>query len=606
MPYLTSVSASVPDLEGKVDGSPCGSVRIQNHRCRPWMSPRRGHEPGRPNDQPTLGARPVAQDAAQHRSRIAMAAIILRADAAIICSHLVMQPLHKVATVVGFLRWASWSAERTASMSAATTGARRAGLTRLITSVVLVAIVTGVVLVALRPLATLAASRPMSSISAANVDSCGIENGKAYCWGDNGMGQLGAASTAAYSSLPLAVDTSGALAGKTLTQISVGFQDACALDSAGAVYCWGWNSEGELGDGSTATSSNVPVAVDTSGALAGKTITQISAGDQVTCALDSAGAAYCWGDNAFGVLGNGSDQNSSVPVAVDTSGALADQTLRQISAGQQDVCAVDVAGTAFCWGNNNYDGALGGGTGAASSSVPVPVDMGGVLAGKTLTQVSTGSDFACALDTAGAAYCWGDNNYGELGDGNTKISLVPVAVDTRGALAGKTITQISAWGQPCALDSAGSAYCWGRTAAASLATGVTRTPASQYPSTWPAFWRQASPKSAWVADTPARWTAAEPPTAGATTKRRPWRPQHQYERSAGTSRIRRCSSHQRRDRPGSPENQVRRRQRRRQIEWHENRDVGVQQKSGPELDHCYRRHDPHHWQVPGYPPRRKN
>ena len=108
----------------------------------------------------------------------------------------------------------------------------------------------------------------------------------------------GSSATAAPSTpaVPVAVDTSGVLAGKTLTQITAGDNHMCALDSAGAAYCWGHNSDGELGDGSTADSS-VPVAVDTSGVLAGKTLTQITAGSDHTCALDSTGAAYCWGDN---------------------------------------------------------------------------------------------------------------------------------------------------------------------------------------------------------------------------------------------------------------------------------------------------------------------
>jgi hypothetical protein len=166
----------------------------------------------------------------------------------------------------------------------------------------------------------------------------------------------------------------GVLAGKTLTQVSTGSDFACALDTAGAAYCWGDNNYGELGDGNTKISL-VPVAVDTRGALAGKTITQISAWGQ-PCALDSAGSAYCWGQNSSGQLGDGSDQNSSVPVSVD---------------------------------------------------------MAGVLAGKSLTQVSVGGGHTCALDSSGAAYCWGDNEAGDLGDHSTSMSEVPVLVGSDAA-----------------------------------------------------------------------------------------------------------------------------------------------------------------------------
>jgi alpha-tubulin suppressor-like RCC1 family protein len=258
----------------------------------------------------------------------------------------------------------------------------------------------------------------------------------------------------------VAVDNSGALAGKKLTRITAGTYITCALDSQGAAYCWGLG--GELGNGSTANSS-VPTAVDTSGALSGKTLTQITTGAALTtCALDSAGAAYCWGYNAQGQLGDGTTTPSGVPVAVDTSGVLAGKTLTQIAAGQLHVGALDAAGAAYCWGYNDY-GELGDNNASGNpSTVPVAVDTDGALAGKTLVQITAGWDHTCALDNTGAAYCWGENGPGELGDGTTTDSFVPVAVDTSGVLAGKTLTDIAAGGyHTCAVDSSGAAYCWG-------------------------------------------------------------------------------------------------------------------------------------------------
>jgi alpha-tubulin suppressor-like RCC1 family protein len=304
------------------------------------------------------------------------------------------------------------------------------------------------------------AGQTLTQISTAAGDTCALDSvGAAYCWGNDDAGQLGDAGISAdHSTVPVAVDTSGVLAGKTLTHISTGDFDTCALDSAGAAFCWGYNAEGELGDGST-TDSRVPVAVDTGGALAGKTLTQISAGGGVACVLDSASAAYCWGIGG-GVLGDGSTTDSSVPVAVDTTGALAGKTLTQISAGYFTVCALDSAGAAYCWGSNR-DGGLGDGS-TTDSSVPVAVDASGALAGKTLTQISAGADNACALDRGGAAYCWGYNDLGSLGDGSTSDSTVPVAVDTSGALAGQTLTQVAAGDYDvCAVDSGGAPYCWG-------------------------------------------------------------------------------------------------------------------------------------------------
>lgn len=322
--------------------------------------------------------------------------------------------------------------------------------------------------------AALAASPGSASvITAGTVHSCAIENGKAYCWGDNTDGELGNGSTAS-SSVPVAVSTSGVLARKTLTQIAASGGHVCALDSAGAVFCWGSNDVGQLGDGSTVDSS-VPVAVNSSGVLAGQTLTQITAGNLDTCAVDSAGAAFCWGWNDDGELGDASTADSSVPVAVHASGVLAGQTLTQITSGLRHTCAVDAAGAAFCWGNND-SGQLGNGT-STGSSVPVAVKTTGALAGKagkTLTQISAGEVHTCALDAAGAAFCWGDNTDGGLGAGGTAGSPAPVAVQATGVLAGQALTQISAGAlYTCAVDAAGAAFCWGDNTAGLLGNGNT-------------------------------------------------------------------------------------------------------------------------------------
>ena len=320
--------------------------------------------------------------------------------------------------------------------------------------------------------AAFAASQGASSISAGGGLSCAVESGAAYCWGDNEFGELGDGTITPSSSIPVAVDTSGVLAGKTLTQITAGDNFACALDSSGAAYCWGYNGLGELGGGSTTAESSVPVAVDTSGVLAGKTLTQITVGYDQTCVLDAAGAAYCWGGNVYGQLGDGSTANSSVPVAVDANGVLAGKTVNQITAGSFHTCAVDSTGAAYCWGNNS-SGELGDGS-TADSIDPVGVDTSGVLAGRTITQITAGLFHTCAVDSAGAAYCWGFNNYGELGDGSTADSNVPVAVEASGVLAGRTMTQITAGEyHTCALGITGSAYCWGDNGWGALGDGST-------------------------------------------------------------------------------------------------------------------------------------
>jgi alpha-tubulin suppressor-like RCC1 family protein len=354
-------------------------------------------------------------------------------------------------------------------MSARTTVGR--GLVRrLVVPTVLVSLAAGLgslVSVAQPALATLPG---VAAISAGGEHACGIVNGDAYCWGENFSGELGDGANT-NSAVPVAVDTSGVLAGQTLALVSSGYSHTCALNAAGQAYCWGLNSNGQLGDGNT-TNSSVPVAVDTSGVLAGKTLTQITSGIVDTCALDSAGAAYCWGANSYGQLGDGGTTNSSVPVAVRTTTTLAGRSLTQITVGYESTCVLDSAGTAYCWGLNSY-GQLGDGN-TTSSSVPVAVDSTGLPTGQALAQLSAGWYHTCAVDSAGAAYCWGRNSAGQLGDASSFSSSVPVAVDTAGALAGQIITQVtSGANDTCALDAAGDSYCWGANSYGQLGDGST-------------------------------------------------------------------------------------------------------------------------------------
>ena len=253
-------------------------------------------------------------------------------------------------------------------------------------------------------------------------------------WVCNLYGQLGNDSETD-AKVPVPVDTAGVLAGKTVTAVEAGHLHTCAV-ADGKAYCWGNNEYGQLGDNTT-TNSKVPVAVDTTGELLGKTVTAITAGQEQTCAL-AAGKAYCWGSNTNGQLGNDSTTSSKVPVPVDTSGELASKTVTAITAGSHHTCAV-AAGAAYCWGSNT-NGQLGG-TGATSSKVPAPGYTSGELASKTVTAITAGSHHTCAV-AAGGAYCWGPNGDGQLGDNTLSDSPLPVAVDSSGGLAGKTVTAI--------------------------------------------------------------------------------------------------------------------------------------------------------------------
>ena len=296
--------------------------------------------------------------------------------------------------------------------------------------------------------------------SAGFYHSCAIVlNDKAYCWGSNNNGQLGNGSTTS-SRVPVAVNMSGVLAGKTIKQISVEFSTNCVVASDNKTYCWGGNSNGQLGNDSL-TNSNIPVAVNTSGVLAGKTIKQVNTGGFHTCALAISSKMYCWGLNVNGRLGSSlTSVLSKVPVAVNMSGLLAGKIIKQMSVGYSSNCVVASDNKVYCWGGNN-NGQLGNGS-TANSRVPVAVNMSGVLAGKTIKQISAGGDHSCVIASDDKLYCWGFNSNGELGNNSSVSSSVPVAVNTDGVLAGKVIKQMSAgFSNTCAVDSGYGIYCWG-------------------------------------------------------------------------------------------------------------------------------------------------
>jgi alpha-tubulin suppressor-like RCC1 family protein len=298
------------------------------------------------------------------------------------------------------------------------------------------------------------------SVKVGDFHSCGIFGGAAYCWGYNNYGQLGNADLGTSYNYPVAVDTSGVLSGKTILSIASGSEDSCAVASDHQAYCWGNGGVGQLGNNDTST-SDVPVAVDTSGVLSGKTILSIAVGYQHVCALASDNKVYCWGNDANGQLGDGAgDSSSDVPVAVDMSGVLSGKTVLSVAAvGSSHTCVVASDNKAYCWGLND-EGQLGNNSTSDAFS-PVAVNAAGVLSGKTVTAVVTGWQHSCAI-ASGDAYCWGYGGLGRLGDGGTSSSLTPVAVDTTGALSGLDVTSISAdAGTTCVVATDDKVHCWG-------------------------------------------------------------------------------------------------------------------------------------------------
>lgn len=326
--------------------------------------------------------------------------------------------------------------------------------------------------------------KKFTSITSGMAHFCAIASeGDVYCWGGSNTGALGDGATISsggwVQSGPVAVNNDGILKGKTIKSIAAGSFHTCAIASDNKAYCWGLNTMGQLGDGSF-NSSSVPIAVDTSGELSGKTILSITAGESYTCAVASDYKVYCWGSNWYNQLGTSStdNQKNTHPTAVDTKGVLDGKEILSISGGSNFICAIASDYKAYCWGSNDL-GQLGDNS-LDESVTPVAVDTTGVLKDKEIMSISAGNAHACVLDSEGKAYCWGDNGagdkiYGQLGaKTSTTQSPTPIAVDTAGPLKDKTIISVVAGGfHTCAIASDDKAYCWGYNDHGQIGDGTT-------------------------------------------------------------------------------------------------------------------------------------
>jgi alpha-tubulin suppressor-like RCC1 family protein len=237
----------------------------------------------------------------------------------------------------------------------------------------------------------------------------------------------------------------------SFTGLAAGNDHTCGLTAFGAAYCWGSNTAGGVGDGSgTNRLTAVPVA-------GSHVYTAIASGYDDSCGRTSAGVAYCWGSNSYGQLGDGTQTNRLSPVTVSSAPVFASVS---IGSSSFHTCGLTALGAGYCWGYNLY-GELGNASNTNSSS---PVAVTGEIAFAKLT---VGFGHTCGLTSAGAAYCWGDNVNGQLGDHTTTNRSSPVLVEGELVFASLTAGEY----HTCGLTTAGAAYCWGYNAYGNLGNG---------------------------------------------------------------------------------------------------------------------------------------
>lgn len=336
-----------------------------------------------------------------------------------------------------------------------------------------------------------------------------------FCWGLRSYGSLGTGSTeGGYQTLPIQVAKPANMTGP-VTGITSSYHSMCAI-SSGDVWCWGRNDKGQIGDG-TSTQRNVPVRLSTIGTTAGKPVTDIVSAPYSSsfCAV-AAGDVYCWGENTYGQLGDGTTTQRNVPTPVlKQSGKLAGKTVSKVvyayaprvfdgavdtadgtggtcTTSNRDCyrgshsCALTTDGQMFCWGSNTY-GQMGQGSWSITPQL-TPIKVAGALNGKVVRDIATAYQTPCALTTEASSgnrfYCWGGNRQGAGGFGHTKMcdssanvslcSPSPVVMQTPG-LANKDIDSISGGvNRICALTD-GVSYCAGLNSSGQIGDGTTTT-----------------------------------------------------------------------------------------------------------------------------------
>jgi len=312
-----------------------------------------------------------------------------------------------------------------------------------------------------------------TSITAGRDHTCAsIPDGTIYCWGSNSNGQLGTGDT----SYLLSASPRLVVGISTASNIAAGAMHTCAVVDNGAVKCWGTGAKFRLGLASSYAQNDVSTPTSVAG-LSGLTVVQVSAGTSQSCVLLNTKAVKCWGDNAAGQLGAGAT-SSATPSPRAVSGIDGTTTSAvQISMGSQHACAVLTDGTAKCWGNGG-SGRIGNGSTTTAAS-PSAVKMGGnVLTG--IRSIASGAESSCAIINSGEVVCWGNNASGQLGNGSlvSQSQAVSTGITNAIAIAADLGSNVAGAGHNCALLSDSTVKCWGTGTNYVLGNGLTSSSSS--------------------------------------------------------------------------------------------------------------------------------
>lgn len=285
------------------------------------------------------------------------------------------------------------------------------------------------------------------SVTSGDVTTCALTSEHTiWCFGGDDNGVLGDGVMWRDSDVPVEV-----VGAHDWASVSAGLFDVCAIDTDGALWCWGWNTHGTLGIGAPKGGRARPTRVGTASDWL-----QVSGGWADTCGIRASHLLYCWGYNGWGGLGTGDQKTRRVPVQVSTSTHFS-----QVSVGWDHTCGIGTRGAAYCWGRNLY-GAIGDGT-------TVPYRLTPTQAGTShdWQSVSASDVFTCGLRTNHTRWCWGSNAWGSFGDGTTTNQTVPKRAK------GADWQALSNSGASCGIRSGQSLWCWGENDYGEVGNGTT-------------------------------------------------------------------------------------------------------------------------------------